>query len=121
MMKKKIFALVLALVMVLALVPAMAQAGSEQEDVTISKTATAVEGMVNAWDIELTVNAAAKVNPTPGNDVILVLDNSNSMYEGSRMANAKRAAKAFLDQLLPAGNTANRVGVVVFNSEVPSY
>lgn len=37
------------------------------------------------------------------------------------MANAKRAAKAFLDQLLPAGNTANRVGVVVFNSEVPSY
>lgn len=63
MMKKKIFALVLALVMVLALVPAMAQAGSEQEDVTISKTATAVEGMVNAWDIELTVNAAAKVNP----------------------------------------------------------
>ena len=88
MMKKKIFALVLALVMVLALVPAMAQAGSEQEDVTISKTATAVEGMVNAWDIELTVNAAAKVNPTPGNDVILVLDNSNSMYEGSRMANA---------------------------------
>lgn len=119
MMKKKIFALVLALVMVLALVPAMAQAGSEQEDVTISKTATAVEGMVNAWDIELTVNAAAKVNPTPGNDVILVLD--NSMYEGSRMANAKRAAKAFLDQLLPAGNTANRVGVVVFNSEVPSY
>ena len=81
MMKKKIFALVLALVMVLALVPAMAQAGSEQEDVTISKTATAVEGMVNAWDIELTVNAAAKVNPTPGNDVILVLDNSNSMYD----------------------------------------
>ena len=64
MMKKKIFALVLALVMVLALVPAMAQAGSEQEDVTISKTATAVEGMVNAWDIELTVNAAAKVNPS---------------------------------------------------------
>ena len=121
MMKKKIFALVLALVMVLALVPAMAQAGSEQEDVTISKTAMAVEGMVNAWDIELTVNAAAKVNPAPGNDVILVLDNSNSMYEGSRMANAKRAAKAFLDQLLPAGNTANRVGVVVFNSEVPSY
>ena len=121
MMKKKIFALVLALVTVLALVPAMAQAGSEQEDVTISKTATAVEGMVNAWDIELTVNAAAKVNPAPGNDVILVLDNSNSMYEGSRMANAKRAAKAFLDQLLPAGNTANRVGVVVFNSEVPSY
>lgn len=121
MMKKKIFALVLALVMVLALVPAMAQADSEQEDVTISKTATAVEGMVNAWDIELTVNAAAKVNPAPGNDVILVLDNSNSMYEGSRMANAKRAAKAFLDQLLPAGNTANRVGVVVFNSEVPSY
>ena len=51
MMKKKIFALVLALVMVLALVPAMAQAGSEQEDVTISKTAMAVEGMVNAWDI----------------------------------------------------------------------
>ena len=95
MMKKKIFALVLALVMVLALVPAMAQAGSEQEDVTISKTAMAVEGMVNAWDIELTVNAAAKVNPAPGNDVILVLDNSNSMYEGSRMANAKRAAKAF--------------------------
>ncbi len=81
MMKKKIFALVLALVMVLALVPAMAQAGSEQEDVTISKTAMAVEGMVNAWDIELTVNAAAKVNPAPGNDVILVLDNSNSMYE----------------------------------------
>ena len=38
-------ALVLALVMVLALVPAMAQAGSEQEDVTISKTAMAVE----AW------------------------------------------------------------------------
>ena len=51
MMKKKIFALVLALVTVLALVPAMAQAGSEQEDVTISKTAMAVEGMVNAWTL----------------------------------------------------------------------
>ena len=49
MMKKKIFALVLALVMVLALVPAMAQAGSEQEDVTISKTAMAGGGTGEAW------------------------------------------------------------------------
>lgn len=120
-MKKKILALLLVLVTALALLPAAVLGSAEQEDVTVSKTATAVEGMVNAWDIELTVNAAVKVNPTPGNDAILVLDNSNSMYEGHRMANAKKAAKAFLEQLLPAGNSTNRVGVVLFNSEVPSY
>ena len=144
-MKKKFAALLFALVMALALVPSMVLASAEQEDVTVSKTATPVEGMVNAWNIDLTVNAKVKINPTPGNDVVLVLDNSNSMYNPlkteqkwvpgpggwggryeevtvkTRMDNAKLAAKAFLDQLLPDGNTVNRVGIVVFNSEVPSY
>ena len=56
-MRKKILSAVLALVMLLALVPTAVFAATAEPNVTVSKTATAVEGMVNAWDVELKVTA----------------------------------------------------------------
>lgn len=120
-MKKRVISLVLCLLMALSLIPTTAfavdadpsaEAGSTGTagEVTVNKTAAPVEGMVNTWDITLTVTAK---DPTPAppnaQDVVLVIDNSNSMYDSnwfshSRMYYAKAAAKKFIDSLLPTGS-----------------
>lgn len=127
-MKKRVISLVLCLLMALSLIPTTAfavdadpsaEAGSTGTagEVTVNKTAAPVEGMVNTWDITLTVTAK---DPTPAppnaQDVVLVIDNSNSMYDSnwfshSRMYYAKAAAKKFIDSLLPTGS-GNRVAIV---------
>ena len=49
---------------------------SQPGEVTVSKTAKAVEGMVNAWDITLRVEA---MDSTSTSDIVLVIDKSDSM------------------------------------------
>lgn len=135
-MKKRVISLVLCLLMVLSLIPTTAfavdadpsaEAGSTGTagEVTVNKTAAPVEGMVNTWDITLTVTAK---DPTPAppnaQDVVLVIDNSNSMYDSnwfshSRMYYAKAAAKKFIDSLLPTGS-GNRVAIVYFGNDAHS-
>lgn len=135
-MKKRVISLVLCLLMALSLIPTTAfavdadpsaEAGSTGTagEVTVNKTAAPVEGMVNTWDITLTVTAK---DPTPAppnaQDVVLVIDNSNSMYDSnwfshSRMYYAKAAAKKFIDSLLPTGS-GNRVAIVYFGNDAHS-
>lgn len=135
-MKKRVISLLLCLLMALSLIPTTAfavdadpsaEAGSTGTvgEVTVNKTAAPVEGMVNTWDITLTVTAK---DPTPAppnaQDVVLVIDNSNSMYDSnwfsySRMSYAKAAAKKFIDSLLPTGS-GNRVAIVYFGNDARS-
>ena len=138
-MKKRVISLLLCLLMALSLIPTTAfavdadpsaEAGSTGTagEVTVNKTAAPVEGMVNTWDITLTVTAK---DPTPAppnaQDVVLVIDNSNSMYDkaeygwygNNRMYYAKAAAKKFIDSLLPAGS-GNRVAIVYFGKDAHS-
>ena len=135
-MRKKILSAALALIMLLALVPTAVFAATAEPNVTVSKTATEVEGMVNAWDVELKVTAKPDTTAGSANDVVLVIDNSNSMYIENiptgeiewdwlwptevminRMTIAKMAAKQFVDQILVEGGNS-RVAVVVFGSGI---
>ncbi len=89
-------------------------------EVRVSKTAKAVAGKVNTWDIELTMEARDS-NKT--SDTVLVIDRSGSMGEtgsggNTKLKNAKDAASTFVDTLLPAGNTTNRIAVVSFAGDV---
>ena len=135
-MRKKILSAALALVMLLALVPTAVFAATAEPNVTVSKTATEVEGMVNAWDVELKVTAKPDTTAGSANDVVLVIDNSNSMYQKTiptgeiewdwwwptevmidRMTIAKMAAEKFIDQILVEGGNS-RVAIVVFGSGI---
>ncbi len=82
-------------------------------EVMLYKTATPVEGMVNTWDITLRVEGKDTKRTS---DIVLVIDRSGSMAENGRMTNAKRSAKAFVNNLLPSGTT--RIAVVSFASNV---
>ena len=138
-MKKRVLSLVLCLLMVLSLIPTTAfavdadpsaEAGSTGTagEVTVNKTAAPIDGMVNTWGITLTVTAK---DPTPAppnaQDVVLVIDNSNSMYDKvehgwygkNRMYYAQEAAKKFIDSLLPTGS-GNHVAIVYFGKDAHS-
>lgn len=93
--------------------------GMKQGDVRVSKTATPVDGMVNQWDINVKVEGR-NVYPPPDTDVVLVIDNSNSMaarVDGriTRMDKAKEAATKFIDQILQDGYN-NRIGIVEYGT-----
>ncbi len=79
--------------------------------IKLDKDAVAVPGKDNVWEITLQIQGK---NFRTTSDVVLVIDNSNSMYD-ERMINAKIAAKAFVDNLLTE-NSTTRVAVVVFGS-----
>lgn len=83
-------------------------------EVKLFKDATAVDGMLNTWDVTLRVEAKDKRPET--SDVVLVIDTSGSMNDRGRMDKAKEAAKAFVDELLPSETT--HIGVVSFESNV---
>lgn len=83
-------------------------------DVMLFKEVTEVPDMVNTWDIKLRIEAMDKTETV---DVVLVIDRSGSMRVNGRMPAAQRAAKAFVDTLLPGdGNT--RIAVVSYATEV---
>lgn len=68
--------------------------------VTTSKTATPVPGMVNTWDI--TVRIEGK-DTQKTSDIVLVIDTSGSMNDNNRITAAKNAAKSFVETLLGEG------------------
>ena len=131
---KRALALVLALVMALSLValPSFAEGeetggGTEstqpvwpaEGSIKLDKDAKAVEGQKNLWEVTLGIQGR---NYKTTSDVVLVIDNSNSMYEGNgekndRMVQTKAAANAFIDKLLTEDSTT-RIAVVVFNLKV---
>ncbi|QRV02206.1 VWA domain-containing protein [Arcanobacterium phocisimile] len=81
-------------------------------EVRLCKTAKAVEGLVNTWDITLRVEARELKRTS---DVVLVIDRSGSMRTAGRMRSAKTAAKLFVDKLLSdTSSQATRIGLVSF-------
>lgn len=131
---KRALALVLALVMALSLMalPSFAEGeetggGTEstqpvwpaEGSIKLDKDAKAVEGHENLWEVTLGIQGK---NYKTTSDVVLVIDNSNSMYEengkkNDRMVQTKAAANAFIDKLLTEDSTT-RIAVVVFNLTV---
>lgn len=131
---KRALAFVLALVMALSLValPSFAEGeetggGTEstqpvwpaEGSIKLDKDAKAVEGQENLWEVTLGIQGK---NYSTISDVVLVIDNSNSMYEengkkNDRMVQTKAAANAFIDKLLTEDSTT-RIAVVVFNLTV---
>ncbi|MGV8127143.1 MAG: VWA domain-containing protein [Methanothrix sp.] len=72
----------------------------------------------NKWLV--TVTAAGVGTYTKPVDVLLVIDRSGSMGDGtpSRLSSAKSAAISFANLVLASGNPGNRIGVVSFASDV---
>ncbi|MEW6974627.1 VWA domain-containing protein [Trueperella pyogenes] len=86
-------------------------------EVKLFKTAKAVDGMVNTWDI--TLRAEVKDN-LKKSDIVLVGDRSGSMTEEERMTKAKAAAEHFVDSLLASqtGKETTRIALVSFAKDV---
>ena len=85
-----------------------------QGSIKLDKDAAAVEGAESLWEVTLGIQGK---NFETTSDVVLVIDNSNSMYENNRMVQTKAAANAFVDALLTQ-DSATRIAVVVFNLTV---
>lgn len=140
---KQALALVLALVMALSLVALPSFAADEDStgtgtaqpawpaegSIKLDKDASAVEGQENLWEVTLGIQGK---NYKTTSDVVLVIDNSNSMYtkkygffgsvyyeedSSCRMYQTKAAANAFIDSLLTEDSTT-RIAVVVFSLKV---
>ena len=63
------------------------------------------------WEVTLTVRGLDKITTS---DVVLVLDTSGSM-KGTKLANMKTAATAFVNNLLSDSNSNTRVAIVSFS------
>ena len=115
---KRTLAALLIVVLTLALLGEAVFAGNSEQPVwpeegaiQLSKSAAAVEGKENTWEVTLGIQGK---NYKTTSDVVLVIDNSNSMYDNSRMAKTKAAANAFVDTLLTEESTT-RIALVVYN------
>ena len=142
---KQALALVLALVMALSLValPSFAEGGETgggtettqpvwpaEGSIKLDKDAKAVEGSNNLWEVTLGIQGK---NYKTTSDVVLVIDNSNSMYtehsnyyeywyeydESCRMYATKQAAQAFAEKLLTE-DSSTRIALVVYGTNVRS-
>ena len=142
---KQALALVLALVMALSLValPSFAEGGETgggtettqpvwpaEGSIKLDKDAKAVEGSNNLWEVTLGIQGK---NYKTTSDVVLVIDNSNSMYTehsngwsywyeydtSCRMYATKLAAKAFAEKLLTE-DSSTRIALVVYGTNVRS-
>ena len=83
------------------------------QQIKLYKTVKSVEGYANKWEVTLRIESP-KTEKT--SDTVLVIDRSGSMGNNNRLTNAKAAARSLAQQLLPEGNTTNRVAVVSFAS-----
>lgn len=140
---KQALALVLALVMALSLValPSFAADGDStgtgtaqpvwpaEGSIKLDKDARAVEGQENLWEVTLGIQGK---NYKTTSDVVLVIDNSNSMYtkqynsytddyyyvedSSCRMHATKLAAKAFAEKLLD-GESETRIALSVYGTD----
>lgn len=124
---KRISAFFMAMLMMLTVFSAFSVVSAEGEaaggtqpvwpapgSIKLDKDAAAVEGAENLWEVTLGIQGK---NFETTSDVVLVIDNSNSMYENDRMVQTKAAANAFVDALLTQ-DSATRIAVVVFNLTV---
>lgn len=124
---KRISAFFMAMLMMLTVFSAFSAVSAEGEaaggtqpvwpaqgSIKLDKDAAAVEGTENLWEVTLGIQGK---NFETTSDVVLVIDNSNSMYENNRMVQTKAAANAFVDALLTQ-DSATRIAVVVFNDKV---
>lgn len=124
---KRISAFFMAMLMMLTVFSAFSAVSAEGEaaggtqpvwpaqgSIKLDKDAAAVEGETNLWEVTLGIQGK---NFETTSDVVLVIDNSNSMYENDRMVQTKAAANAFVDALLTQ-DSATRIAVVVFNDKV---
>lgn len=109
-----ILSAILVLTTVFGAVGTVALAGdsSVSSELTLTKTAQAVEGEENTWQITLT---AAGSNVEYTTEVAMVIDTSNSMNNGGRLANVKAAAKAAADTLLT--NDQTKVSLITYNKD----
>lgn len=129
---KQALALVLALVMALSLVALPSFAAGEGDgggtestqpvwpaegSIKLDKDAKAVEGQENLWEVTLGIQGK---NYSTTSDVVLVIDCSGSMDEGSKLTNTRAAAKAFGEKLLTEGS-ATRIAIVTFIDEATAY
>lgn len=124
---KRISAFFMAMLMMLTVFSAFSAVSAEGEaaggtqpvwpaqgSIKLDKDAAAVEGAENLWEVTLGIQGK---NFETTSDVVLVIDNSNSMYQNNRMVQTKAAANAFVDALLTQ-DSATRIAVVVFNDKV---
>lgn len=124
---KRISAFFMAMLMMLTVFSAFSVVSAEGEaaggtqpvwpapgSIKLDKDAAAVAGKENLWEVTLGIKGK---NFETKSDVVLVIDNSNSMYENDRMVQTKAAANAFVDALLTQ-DSATRIAVVVFNLTV---
>ena len=140
---KRALALVLALVMALSLVALPSFAADEDStgtgtaqpewpaegSINLIKDAQPVKDKDGVYEITLTIQGK---NYKTTSDVVLVIDNSNSMYyangvdssngyesasKAPRMKNTIAAAKAFADKLLTE-NSSTRIALVVYGTNV---
>ena len=81
--------------------------------VILEKTATSVAGSTNIWEVTLRIEG---MDVTRTSDIVLVIDRSGSM-KGDRIANAKTAAKNFVNTLLVSGGNT-RIALVSFAGDV---
>ena len=131
---KQALALVLALVMALSLValPSFAEGEGDgggtaatqpvwpaEGSIKLDKDARAleVEGQKNLWEVTLGIQGK---NYKTTSDVVLVIDCSGSMAEGTKLEATRTAAKAFGDKLLTEGS-ATRIAIVTFIDEATAY
>ncbi len=86
--------------------------------VNIEKTAESTSNS-QRWKINVKVEGKNIKNST---DVVLVIDDSGSMGSGtgSKMEEAKNAAKTFINQLLASGAGNTRIAVVTINEGIPT-
>lgn len=123
---KRISAFFMAMLMMLTVFSAFSAVSAEGEaaggtqpvwpaqgSIKLDKDAAAVAGNENLWEVTLGIQGK---NFETTSDVVLVIDNSNSMYENDRMVQTKAAANAFVDALLTQ-DSATRIAVVVFNDK----
>lgn len=90
--------------------------GLQPGEVSTSKTATPVPGMVNTWDIKVRIEGRDN-NLVESTDVVLVIDRSGSMGNDGKMTNAKNAANSFIDTMI--GSDQNlRIAIVSFGANV---
>ncbi|MBO2944838.1 IPT/TIG domain-containing protein [Paenibacillus sp. F411] len=78
---------------------------------TVNPTSIITEGEA---EVSLNIQGTPPVNIVKPNDVILVIDKSGSMTSENKMANAREAAKGFIDLM---NLNIHRVGIVDFSSQ----
>lgn len=126
---KRISAFFMAMLMMLTVFSAFSVVSAEGEaaggtqpvwpapgSIKLDKDAAAVEVAENLWEVILGIQGK---NFETTSDVVLVIDCSGSM-EGDKLANTRKAAKAFGQKLLTEGSTT-RIAIVTFINEATAY